>query len=553
MRKTISFLLGLSLAFTLFAQQAGDIVVLYDNDVHCAVDGYPVIAGLRDSLEAKGCHVAVVSAGDFSFGGPLGAVSKGEYIVRIMNAVGYDAACLGNHEFDFGLLQLRHISSQLSAPLLCCNFRFNDVVQKPLANLLSLTNVVGDGREDTLYANPYVPSVIRRYGSINVAFVGVTTPTTKYTSSPTSFQDSYGHPVYNFSSLSLAESVQCAVDAVRAAGADVVVLLSHLGDSGGYPTSVQIASQVTGVDVILDGHDHHVIPSRSVTDRTGRKVLLSSTGTRFQYMGVLTLPVENGRLAGTPSTRLLPTDSLLHVGCLNTAVADTVRLLKEQFETNGKRVVAYSLSPLVAEEGDIRVCRLRETNLGDLVADAFRLVFGADIGWVNGGSIRANLPAGPVSFNQLLAALPYNNRTVLIRTTGQDILDALEIALREYPKANGCFAQVSGISFSVDTTVPSGVVIDNNGFFQRVEGRRRISEVYVGSQPLLPEATYTIAGSVYVLLGGGDAVVFPHKEVLQVGELTDIQVLEQYLTENLQGVIAPPYNSPQRRIIFKNQ
>ena len=540
MRRIVSLLLGMSLAVTLFAQRAGDIVVLYDNDVHCAVHGYPVVAGLRDSLVRMGCHVAVVSAGDFSFGGPFGVASKGEFIVRMMNAVGYDAACLGNHEFDYGMEQLRHLESMLTAPLLCCNLR-----------------EVESGKlkvEKSQLSTPFAPFVVRRYGDVSVAFVGITTPNTMYTSAPKSFQDREGNYIYHFSLATLSQVLQRAVDAAKAAGADIVVLLSHLGDSEGEPNSVQIAAQVTGVDVILDGHDHHIIPCRNIRDKEGKAVLLTSTGKHFQYVGMLTVETGNGKLKAENSrlsTRLLRIDSLRHSGCVNAAVADTLLRVKELYDLYANRVVAYSDVDLVAEEDDIRVCRLRETNLGNLVADACRFRLQTDISIVNGGSLRENLPAGPVTYNRLLSSCPYTNNVVVIRTTGQDILDALEIALRGYPKADGCFPQVSGLTFAFDPTIPTGVVLDSRGVFQRVEGARRVSDVRVGQKPLDPEETYTIAGPEYILINGGDAYAFPHKEVLKTAATSDLQLLEDYMTENLHGRIAAPYDTVQGRIVIK--
>ena len=554
MRKLVSFLIGMSLAVTLFAQRAGDIVVLYDNDVHCAVHGYPVMAGLRDSLEHMGCKVYVVSAGDFSFGGPFGSVSKGEFIVRMMNAVGYDAVCLGNHEFDYGIGQLRRLESMLTAPMLCCNLMPNNAVTKPLDKVRSIGNVAKEEwREDTRYATPFAPFVIRRFDGVSVAFVGITTPNTMYTSAPKSFQDSVGNYIYHFSLATLPQVLQHSVDAAKAAGADVVVVLSHLGDSEGEPNSVQIAAPVTGVDVILDGHDHHIIPCRKIRDKEGKQILLTSTGKHFKYLGMLTIPVNDGAQVGSiPPTRLLPIDSLRHAGCVNAAVADTLLRVKELYDLYGNRVVAHSDVDLVAEENDIPVCRLRETNLGDLIADACRIRMGTDIGWLNGGSMRDNIAAGPVTYNRLLSACPYSNNMVIIRTTGQDILDALEIAMRGYPKADGCFPQVSGLSFSFDTTVATSVVLDSKGVFQRVEGWRRVSDVRIGERPLDPEATYTIAGPEYILINGGDAYAFPHKEVLSSGTTTDLQALEDYMTENLHGRIGAPYDTAQGRIVVKN-
>lgn len=512
------------------AQKAGDIVILYDNDAHCAIEGYPVLAGLRDSLLRQGCTVAVVSAGDFSFGGPVGAASKGTFVIRMMNAVGYDAAVLGNHEFDYGMEQLRLLEQQLTAPLLCCNLKQN--------------------------AHPgiidFCPFVIREYNERRVAFVGVTTPTTLYTSLPTAFQDSDGHYLYNFSAANLAETVQRSVDMAHAAGAEFVVLLSHLGDSDGVPTSVAVMKQVSGVDIVIDGHDHHVLPGRRIADAAGDSLLVTSSGAHFQHIGMAILPGETGRRRDI-ATRLIPTDSLRLAGCISSAVADTLKAIQAHFEAMGSRVIGSTTHDLIAEEGDIRVVRLRETNLGNLVADAFRMGMRADIGWVNGGGVRANLPAGDITHNQLFAVCPYANRIRTIRTTGQDILDALETAVREYPKAEGCFAQVSGISFTIDSTVPSSVVLDDNGRFLRVDGSRRVGNVRIGSTPLDPLATYTVAGSEYVLLNGGDAIHFPNKEVLNTVEATDLELVERFIQDSLGGIVESPYDSVQGRILFKGK
>ena len=531
MRRFTILFVALLMAVGAMAQQPGDVVILYENDVHCAVDGYPVLAGLRDSLQRKGCQVAVVSAGDFSFGGPIGAASKGEYVISMMNAVGYDAVALGNHEFDYGLGQLRVLENMLTAPMLCCNLRLNS-------------------RPD--YFN-FLPYVIRDYNGLKVAFVGVTTPTTLYTSLPTAFQNDEGQYLYNFCANNLPAIAQQSVDMARASGAEVVVLLSHLGDSDGVPSSVDVVKRLRGVDLVLDGHDHHVIPCRRIADKDGNRLNLTSTGTQFQYVGMAVLPTATTDEVNLTNirTRLLPVDSLRRAGCVSAPVSEKLRIIKDDFETMGKRVVGNTQYDLIAEENDIRVVRLRETNLGNLVADAFREELHTDIGWVNGGGVRANLPVGNITHNQLYAVCPYSNRIVAIRTTGQDLLNALETAVREYPKADGCFAQVSGLSFEIDPNIPSSVVLDKNGRFLRVDGPYRVSNVRVGQKPLELEDTYTIAGSEYVLVNGGDAIYFPHKEVLATAKTTDLLLLEKYITEHLGGIIAAPYDKTQGRIVFK--
>lgn len=541
MRCLFFALLLCGVACTAMAQERGDIVILYDNDVHCAIDGYPVMAGLRDSLLRKGCHTMVVSCGDFSFGGPVGAASKGEFIVRMMNAVGYDAACIGNHEFDYGLPQLRRMESLITAPLLCCNFRGTEDYggSRRVAANFQLPQL----------PTPFLPFVLRSVGDMVVGFVGVTTPTTLYTSTPVNFQNEEGEFVYNFSASNLAGAVQRAVDGARMAGADIVVLLSHTGDVDGIPTTRELIGGLRGVDVVLDGHDHHLLPSDRVADMDDKPVLLSSTGAHFQNIGMVTISSD---AQGHPcfAARTLPIDSLRKAGVSNAAVGDTLAEVKRLFDAMGSNVVAQSEVSLIAEEDGVRVCRLRETNLGDLVADAYRYGMNADIGWVNGGGIRANLPIGPITQNQLFAVTPYSNAMCLIRVTGLDILNALETAVREYPRAEGCFPQVSGLTFSFDITLPSSVVLDSNGTFLRVEGTYRVSRVMVGDKPLSLDETYTIAGSEYLMLNGGDALSFPSRQLVSKEGYTDLYLLQRYLEERLHGVVGGEYAVPQGRIAF---
>ena len=563
MRCLFFALLLCGVACTAMAQERGDIVILYDNDVHCAIDGYPVMAGLRDSLLREGCHTMVVSCGDFSFGGPVGAASKGEFIVRMMNAVGYDAACLGNHEFDYGLPQLRRMESLITAPLLCCNFKGTE-------NYGGSRCAAANSQFSQL-PTPFLPFVLRSVGDMVVGFVGVTTPTTLYTSTPVNFQNEEGEYVYNFSASNLAGAVQRAVDGARIAGADIVVLLSHTGDVDGIPTTRELIGGLRGVDVVLDGHDHHLLPSDWVADMDDKPVLLSSTGAHFQNIGVLVIhPAaldsagagdsgysSDSRYSGDSISsmdgcysRLLSVDSLRKAGVSNAAVGDTLAEVKRLFDAMGSNVVAQSEVSLIAEEDGMRVCRLRETNLGDLVADAYRYGMNADIGWVNGGGIRANLPIGPITQNQLFAVNPYSNAMCLIRVTGRDVLNALETAVREYPRAEGCFPQVSGLTFSFDTALPSSVVLDSNGTFLRVEGAYRVSRVMVGDKPLSLDETYTIAGSEYLMLNGGDALSFPSRQLVSKEGYTDLYLLQRYLEERLHGVVGGEYAVPQGRIAF---
>ncbi|MCF0178532.1 MAG: metallophosphoesterase, partial [Bacteroidales bacterium] len=279
--KRFNLLLTLLIALTIsacapkraavIASDIKDIVILYDNDVHCAVDGYPAIAALKKQLKAENNYVTTVSSGDFVQGGSLGAVSKGEYIVRLLNAADYDFVALGNHEFDYGLQRLDELSKMLSAQILCCN----------LSSLKS-------GRM------LYPAYSIVDYGGRKVGFIGVSTPYSFASSTPAHFKDSDGNWLYSLHSDMTYEIVQQNIDEVRAKGADYVVLLTHLGiDAETDPiNSLELIKHVSGMDVVLDGHSHVTISSQKLKDKNGKEVVLTSTGSHFENIGKLQIKAD---------------------------------------------------------------------------------------------------------------------------------------------------------------------------------------------------------------------------------------------------------------------
>ena len=120
MKKIILVVLSLILVLGMFPTvtfaeaTSDDIIILYENDVHCAVEGYSKLAAMKNELMESYRHVGVVSVGDYIQGSSLGAISKGEYIIDLMNLVGYDAVTLGNHEFDYKLPRLNELSSMMN-------------------------------------------------------------------------------------------------------------------------------------------------------------------------------------------------------------------------------------------------------------------------------------------------------------------------------------------------------------------------------------------------------------------------------------------------------
>jgi len=504
------------------------IVILYENDVHCAVDGYAKLAAMKADMASSYDHVGVVSVGDFVQGGSLGAVSQGEYIIELMNLVGYDAVALGNHEFDYRLPRLMELVGMMNKKPVCCNF------QK-----------IG---EDKSVFDAYT---MVSYGEIDVAYVGITTPSTISSSSPAQFKDEDGNYVYTFNPTTLYDTVQESIDAAKDAGAEYVVALSHIGyeEDERYEDVVDLIENTSGLDVVLDGHSHSVIEGMTIKDEDGRDVRLTSTGTKFEYIGKLT--VENGEI----DTELIKTEDYEKTDATLTA---RIAAINEAYSELGNRKIATSDVDLITHDADgNRLVRNAETNLGKLCADAFRLVTGADIGYVNGGGIREAIAAGDVTFNDILSVYPFNNQVVVCEITGQALLNMLEMALANYPEEDGSFPHISGVTFSVDTSLPSAVQMDENGVFTGMGGAYRVYNVRVldgeiGEYlPLEADKTYSFASHNYLILEqGGGMSMFKDVPILQNDGMLDVELLERYIVDNLGGRIGEEYREVQNSISF---
>lgn len=504
------------------------IVIIYENDVHCAVDGYAKLAGLRNNYKKTTHHVATVSCGDFVQGNIVGSVTRGEAIIDIMNLVGYDVVTTGNHEFDFGIEHLLTLTKSLHADVVNANF--------------------SDLRSNKLLLEPYT---IKRFGNVDIAFIGLTTPATMSSVAYTTFTDESGNVIYSFGEDNFYQNAQRHIIEARAEGADYVVILSHLGDSGegGYPSSISLIQNTIGIDAVLDAHDHNVIPDTTILDGAGEGVLLSSTGTAFANVGVLTLSTE-----GKFSSQLVKSED-----CdTDERVQAYVEQIKEQTMAAGERIVGTSEATMrVRDESGTRITRTRETTIGNLCADAFRAVLGSDIAFVNGGAIRADIPEGDVTYNNLLSVFPYNNAVCTATMSGSQIMDALEVSARLLPKENGGFLQVSGLKFKIDTSVEPSVQMNENELFTHVGERRRVSDVQVLDKstnkylPIAPGRTYTIASSTFLIENYGDNGILRYATVKESNLGQDVDILAIYIEQILGGKIGTEYNSTEGRITIE--
>lgn len=522
-----------------------DIVILYTNDVHCGIDeniGYAGLAAYKDKMLAETPYVTLVDCGDAIQGDLMGIISKGEYIIDMMNETGYDYAILGNHEFDYGLDQLSYLIDSASYEYLGCNISYT-----------------GDGENELAELKPYA---LEDYGDVTVGFIGVTTPYSITSSTPKYFMDDDGNLVYDFCNDSGEEFYSCVqgyVDECRDAGADYVILLTHLGDGEGFAPygSEDLIHNTSGVDAVLDGHAHSTISSRVVANQDGEDVLLSSTGTKLAAIGQLVITGD-----GMISTGLVD-----GYDAKDAEVEEFLSNIKATYEEETQEVVATSDTALsCADAAGIRMVRNRETTIGDFCADAYRAMSGADVAFVNGGGIRADLPAGDITYADVLAVHPYGNSLCMVEATGQEIMDALEFGTRmieaEYTDGanaigeEGGFLQVSGIRFTVDTSIESSVTEDSDGLFVSVDGPYRVSDVEIlnddGSYtPIDLEKTYTLASHSYMLKNCGDGYsMFTDNKLLIDDGMADYQMLINYIQENLGGKLSD-YAQVDGRITVK--
>ena len=504
------------------------IVVLYDNDVHCAVDGYPALVSLRNEHLSGGNYVSTVSCGDFASGGAVGAISQGQQVVEIMNYVGYDVVALGNHELDYGVPQMFKLTESLEASVVCAN----------------LKNV----QTDTYLYPAYH---IIRYGEVDVAYIGFTTTTS---GTVKSLSDEQGNPLYSFMRDKFYENAQYFIDEARRNGADYVIALAHLGDSektGGHPNSTGLIAYTTGLDAVIDGHDHHVIEEQLVNNKEGKPVLLTSSGTNFQYVGQLTINTD-----GSVQSSLIDITN----GNMNAdnETLQFVEQLKEEVSGKGNFVIGHSdVDLMIYDSEGNRIVRKQETNIGDFCADALRSFTDADIAMVNGGGIRTNIKQGEILFNDLYNVMPFGDMIATGTLSGEQLLDVLEFAVSALPAEAGTFMQVSGLQFEVNPNIQSAVVKDAEGMFSHVgEGERRVSHVEIldkqsGEYKAVElSRQYTIATLDYLILEQGGSGILSCVKPDSIYWGADIEVLHHYLEYDLNKVIGSEYSVPQGRIIF---
>ena len=510
----------------------GDIVVYYTNDIHSYIDNhldeepglsYSKVAALKNTTE----NALLVDAGDHLQGTAYGGMDNGTTIIQLMNAAGYDAATLGNHEFDYGMAGCLAAIDAAEYPYVSCNFRHEQ-----------------DGVPGDLVLNNFV---MLESGKEKIAFVGITTPETITSSSPAYYQDESGNYIYGIDGgmdgSALYAVAQSAIDDAKAAGADHVIALGHLGvdASSGPWTSRNLIANTTGLDAFIDGHSHTTIEMEPVTDKAGNAVVLTQTGSYLDAVGKLTIGTD-----GSIRTELLSADELAD---LTPDAAVSALEYAWITEVNGLlgEVIGYAEVTFDNYDADgNRLVRRQGTNTGDFAADALYYLFDemgmdVDVAVMNGGGIRNEAITGELTYLSCKEIHTFGNVACLLQVTGQQILDALEWGSKgitaDGSGENGSLLHVSGLKYTLDLTRDSSVQADEKDVWTGppTDGYR-VSNVLILNrdtgeyEPLDLTATYNLAGYNYTLrdLGGGFAMLNGAVNVLDyVAE--DYMVLANYI------------------------
>ncbi len=521
-----SMAIGAPAASACWFGDKSDVTILYTNDVHTYIDKqspkltYAAIADLKQSYQNAGKDVLLVDAGDHVQGTAYGSMDEGASIIKLMNAAGYDVATPGNHEFDYGMDRAKAIMKEADFPYLSCNW-------------VDLRT--------TLRVLPSVKVFVR--GGRRIAFVGVTTPETFTKSTPAYFMDKAQRKyIYDIQGgedgKKLYDAVQKAIDKAKLL-ADVVIGLGHLGvDPSSSPwTSEEVIAHTSGFDAFIDGHSHTVMENKQVQDASGKAVTLTQTGSYFANVGEMTIAAD-----GTITTKLIPTHEGMDAG-IAAMQTDWVNTVDDML---GEKIAVGDSDFYVSDPatGKRRI-RSAETNLGDFVADGIYTYFNeveklhCDVAIMNGGGIRADVPAGDWTFKTCKQVSPFGNVACLMSVTGKQIQDALEFAARfagEDGKENGGFLQVAGATYEIHTDIPNTVQTDEkNVWIGSATGTPRVQNVKIydkasGSYlPLDPGATYALAGMNYTLRNLGDGfAMFDGAELIKDYVSEDYLVMSTY-------------------------
>ena len=543
MRKVLALLLSVVMTLTLLVSSAwadepkpldGKTVILHTNDVHGSIELYAKVAAMKDDYEAQGAQVILADAGDYSQGTVYVSVNKGKDAVTMMNAAGYDVATIGNHEFDYGYAQLKSNLDSAVFKVVCAN-------------------VLQDG-------SPVFDAYTKiSKGGVQVAFVGLETPEAQTKANPALIQG-----LTFLAGDEMYAAVQTQVDAARTDGADIVIVLTHLGvDSSSEPnTSYDLYKKVNGIDFIIDGHSHTVMTKGPEGEP------IQSTGTALNNIGVITIDNATKKIESNELIPIWHTEEVdgkevpvYDYTKSDETVANAAKAIIDPIDADYDQKFAESAVDLNGAKAPGN--RTEETNLGDLITDAMMWAIktkapGVDmnnaVAITNGGGIRAAIAKGDITKKDVNTVLPFGNTLAVVYVKGSELLEALEVSTYCTPKSLGGFPQFAGMEVELntaceydanDTTYPGSTYFGPKSI-------NRITIKTVNGKAFDKDATYAVITNDFLAAGGDTYYAFAAAQTQFDTGLPLDEILMEYITVELNGVVTDKYAAPQGRLTIVN-
>lgn len=514
-----------------------EIIILYTANVNCEGDSgvtYAGVAAYKKEMEQLYENVSLVDAGNYLSGELLGTLSNGGYSIEIMNNVGYDVAAVGKKELYYDCERIIGMQASMHFNLVSCN-------------------LVEKSSDESVF----LPYKIVTYGEKSVAYVGVTAPTAYNIRTEKKYLDESGNIKFEFcqdeNGKRLYDKVQQSVNQAREDGADYVIILSNLGENDWKEKwdIKQLIVHTTGIDAVIDGGTDSVVVNEEVDDKNGEKVILTEPGSKLSNIGKITISKDK-----------ISAELVSNYDKIDVKTSEVMTSIIYKYKKSAQNTIVDTDFPLImkSDDGADYYIRCKETNLGDLCADAYRDIMGADIALVDAGAINSEISAGAITYENTQDVFPYNQNACMIKASGSKIVEALELGVSQYPEPNHSFLQVSGIRFEIDISKVPAIVskgpnleyISDNYRVQNIEVLNRHTGKY---EPIDLEREYLVAMSDYMYKGlSGSFLMFQGCDPVLDEEMSDAELLMQYLTPFWGEKLPQKYESPDGdgRIKFLN-
>ncbi|WP_179953267.1 bifunctional metallophosphatase/5'-nucleotidase [Desulfobotulus mexicanus] len=505
LRKIYSFcfVLFFLVSTALAAPDVRELIVLHTNDMHGRVlsgdsDGMGLsrLSTLVKDIREQHDHVLLLDAGDALHGMPIVTLEKGATMVSLMNAMGYGAMTTGNHEFNYGASRVVELAAMTDFPVLAANVKKED---------------------GSLLLQEYV---LKNYDGLRVAVFGIATPETLTKAHPDGVKGlRFEDPV---------ATAKRMVDTLKDE-ADILIALVHLGlDAGTRPEyrSSAIAENVAGIHLIVDGHSH----DRLEHGLRVKDTLIVSAHEYNKALGKVVMRLDGegnvsveASLISKETGMAVPEDPALKA-MIDAIVAKQEAALSEVIGRTSIRL-----------DGDREQIRVGETNLGNLVTDAILEASGAELVFINAGSMRASVEPGNITLKNLIEILPFGNNIVVKEITGKALKEVLETGAAVFPGSDGSLLHVAGMVYAIDPSQARG---------------SRVHDVLIAGRPLDAEKSYFAATNDFLAAGGSEMAVLKNFPTIREAGSVD-GALETYIRIRVE--ISSAVEGRIREKILKNE